>query len=291
MKKKMPFRIKTFLFTTLINWPLYSLLAFMMYKLRFLFFMKNMSGGMVFFMCVLLGLIFVILVTILTNLFSPRVKLQNQIEKEYETNGYSDRYIELCNQMIHYPGTNYYSNLAKKYIMQLTNAYMLKNDYQAALDMINKLDPAKMKELAERSSVNTLYLLQYFDVQMCVCEDKKDVMRARAVFDDALPYLEDKKGKVLSAPLVKNEIYMRYYLLMQEFDKAKSYVDDIMKRAKNADIRFIGNLMYAIIYTRMHNFGEAERYLALCEAENETAVGRDYIENSRREIMKEKTTQ
>ena len=291
MKKKMPFRIKTFLLTTLINWPFYLWIAFLMYKLNFLFFMKNMSGGMVFFMYVLLGLLFDIFVMILLHVFSPIVKLQNQLETEYETNGYSDRYIELCNQMIHYPGTNYYSNIAEKYIMQLANAYMLKNDYQAALDMINKLDPAKMKELAERSSVNTLYLLQYFDVQMCVCEDKKDVRRARAVFEDALPYLEKKKRKVLSATLIVKEIYMRYYLLMQEFDKAKSYVDDIMKRAKNADIRFIGNLMYAIIYTRMHNFGEAERYLALCEAENETAVGRDYIENSRREIIKEKSSQ
>ena len=255
----MTFRLKSTLICMVVCWPLGAFVLWYTDAIRLLPF--EPGGFLKFLFYALGGLIFSVIITLVSSSISPAVRAQNAIESEKEKNGYSDRYIQLVEKEVDRRvknGSRLNSPIYFGYIFNLCNAYLVNDNPIAARDVINRIDPEAMKKYTKPSdTMAMLRLMQYFDAQICVCEDLRDYDRLERVFLDVKPYIETtyKRGNP-TLDFVIDEMYCTYSCMHGLFDDAMGYANDLLN-SKLRTYRYVGYHLQAKVYRYMGNFPAA----------------------------------
>ena len=284
----MGFRLRTFLICLILCWPLGSFALWWTSADRLFPFEATGFKGFLFY--ALGGLVFSLIVTLISSNLSPAVRAQNAIETEKEKNGFTDRYIELVEKELDRrvkSGSKLNSPIYMNYIFGLTNAYLVNDNPLAARDVINRVDPEVIKKYTKPSDPTAMTrLMQYFDVQICVCESLKDYDRLENVFLDAKPYMEMvyKKGNP-AADMSIREIYIVYNCMRGLYDEAAVYVKECLN-SKSRQIQWIGYHFQARVYKYMHQFDNARQSIANGEQLAKSPTEKMYVKLARKEIDK-----
>ena len=193
--------------------------------------------------------------------FSKSVKSQNAIMTEFEKNGYSEKFIELSSAEVNRLGANTvktrFNNIYVNYVLNLANAYLYHEDIQNAMETINRLSPEELKDNLDTGNLITMIaLLNYFDMQINICDEMKDLNRLQRVMADARPYFEKYRGKSPTADTIINESNCFYFRMMGQYDEAMRYADECLKKKDKLN-GYVGNLLKATVFADMGRVPEA----------------------------------
>lgn len=206
-----------------------------------------------------------VITTLLIMVFSKSVKNQNAIMTEFEKNGYSEKFIELSSAEVNRLGAtaakNRFSGIYVNYVLNLANAYLYREDLRNAMETINRLSPGEMKDSLDTGNLITVIaLLNYFDMQITICDEMKDLNRLQRVMMDARPYFEKYRGKSSTADTIINESNCFYFRMMGQYDEAMRYADECLKKKDKLN-GYVGNLLKATVFADMGRVPEAMQFI------------------------------
>ncbi len=258
----MGYRARSIAICTVLTGPIYAFLVFRIIRWGWLPFTFGMSVGLRLLISIIAGFVIAFVASVLILYLNPKSRAQAAIQTEYEKNGYSDRYIELLQAEVNrLSGKNDTSQIYLGYIRSLANAYLFHHDYQAAIETINLISPEVMMRKMGNYPGGGMQTVQYFGVQMAICESLKDPNRAEAVMRDAYPYIQANYGKSALGDIIIDEYYIMYYCIFGNYDQAFVYANHGMNRGDKPRFRLYGNVLYARVYMNMGDYDNADRYL------------------------------
>ena len=282
----MGFRTTNILFSTVLTGPLYAFIVGRLIKWGTLGPVKDLNGGIRFLICVVAGFAIAFVMSVLIMMLNAKSRIQAQIQTEFEKNGYSDHYIEITqaevNRLTQVGDT---SQIYIGYVRNLTNAYLSRHNHDAAIATINLINPEELMKRNKNKPFDNYFMLQFFDIQMAICESLQDPNRAYAVMRDAMPYIESGYGKSNGADVVIDEIYVKYYCTIKDFNQAFVYADHALHKGDNRIFGYIGNLFYAGIYENTGEFDKAEEHIDIAESYTKKNIEKKTIEMARSELI------
>ena len=219
-----------------------------------------------FLSCFVGGIILAIVTTVCIMLFSKDTKGQNEILSEFEENGYSDRYISLLQSEVRRHSIEYRSNNHKNNINyiecleRLADAYLFKEQVNEAMSTLNLINPEMRSWMAANNNLFVKKQLSgYYDVQMCICEELRDVQRANNVMREGSLYVSKAGIDHSALDLVNCEVLCTYNIVIGNYNTAMQYASFCLQ-AKNPAHQFTGNLLMSKVYYYIGDFESAKRY-------------------------------
>lgn len=220
------------------------------------------------------------LVALMIRLLSPNVKEQNNIYDEYDKNGYSDRYISLLSEAVNRAFKKPLNSIGIQYIMRLSEAYMMKDNIQESLNVINMISPQKYPDLLNPSN-KLLNIVLYYDIQMCLCEKLNDVNRANNIMNEAFSSLYRYYGKYFVYDLIISEIFSVYNSLNGNDKEAMEDAEFVSKYNRRL-AKYACNLQKARVYSLMGDKASANECLDIAKTFARKKAEIDKIDYCRR---------
>ena len=284
----MSFKAKNMLVSIIFMWPSFFLFIFSMFHILHLH--RSIPTSVQVLIYIFGSLVLALLWTAAIHLFSPDVKGQNAIMGELETNGYSEHFLEVTSAEVYRlkeknmtPSSRMY-NIYLGYVLNLANAYAYMDNTNAALETIALINPEDLKRKSQDKNPNfRMNFINYFDVQMNICEDMKNSERLDRVMYDASPYLEEFYGKNFQHDASINEAYTIYYLMHGDFSTATQYANNSIGRSDNLN-RYVGNLLMAKILKYQGRYTEAFYYTEVARNFAKAPASIQFIEKLSSEI-------
>ena len=193
---------------------------------------------------------------------SQLYKLQCDMVKEFEANGYSDKFFEIADQ-----GVGLCSDkprdlpFLKTFVYNATECAIFHDDPNLALQYMMHIDRDMVDKKAASFVDDGQSAVTYFGAQMLICVAKGDKARGSNVIEDAKPYFEKYYGKRPIIDLIIDKAYANYYYLIEDDEKTKEYA---MKVSGNSVYRAKNMISSEILLAKMERRrGNTERVDAL----------------------------
>lgn len=284
----MSFKAKNFLVSIVIMWPSFFIFIFSMIHIFRVH--RSLSTPLLVFIYIFGSLLITLLWAGSVQLFSKDVKGQNAIMGELEKNGYTEHFLEVTSAEVYRlkekntsPSSRMY-NIYLGYILNLANAYGYMDNTNAALETIALINPEDLKRKSQDKNPNfRMNLINYFNVQMNICEDIRDLERLDRVMYDASPYLEEFYGKNFQHDASINEAYTIYYLMHGDISTATQYANNSIGRSDKLN-RYVGNLLMAKILKYQGRYNEAFSYTEVARNFATSPASKQFIEKLANEI-------
>ena len=258
----MSYRWKTIIGTWIFSLPIYILVMIMSTLVihavkQWNFFAK--AGY-----CIIGGAFLCFVVSVVTIYLNRKVTVQNRIYGELLKSGHSVQYLELLEteaELVQNNGNGLYYYV----IIQLANEYVFRHRAMEAIECLNRIKPGEIKTIAGSRNLN-LYLCQYYDVQMAICDELNDPVRAENVMRDAGPYIQAIYGKNPLKNATIDEAYILYNCLQGKYDDALVHAEQITAYSNSETFRYVQNFEKTIIYGYMGDFDKLTRYADMAGA-------------------------
>ena len=221
---------------------------------------------------------------------SPVASLHNEYMKEIRENGYSDRFLELADQGLKMcSSTDHDFVYQKDFALYGAEAYILREEYDKALEYLNKVDinSIKKKDLSFLDGGQGLAV--FFAIQMEYCNQTKDVERARRVYNDAIGYIDDFYGKGDDMDLFIDDFYCYYNYLNGDYVQAKRHAEKIIDNNLHKKSKMIGgHLHLASIYKKLGDQEKVDELLDEAEKlleESDSAISKQVYEIQKKRLQ------
>ena len=266
---KLNFKQRTTLISILACWPIFGLSLVRLIDFYIIDdLVPDFTGIGRFMLSALIALLLSVIFTFLIQTCSASTRAQNDIMTELETNGETQRFIELTEQEINRlitTGKAYkYYRFFSQYVELQADAFLMQHNPQAAIQSINRINLQDMEAYLGRY-LGDDRILGYFDVQMAIAEELCDSDRATAIMRDAAPYLQKVNEKNLAHFIIANEVYFSYYMAIGNPAKAYEHARKYFEHSSNRFCSFLGNSCSVKVFIKTAQFIEAERFLQNAE--------------------------
>ena len=255
----MKYKMKIFLLTTIIGWAALMLAFGFFFDRIIIDIIPIEPAGLKWAIIAAVSLLVAILCTLSTWTFNKHNKMKLDAEAELVANGYSPKYLELLKKQVDALSQNPGNRNFAPAVVRLANAYLVFDEPDAAFHTINRLNPMALKTKFTSSSADQKILMDYFDVQMAVCEEINDLMRADAVMQDARQFIDRIYRKSLMTDLNIDEMCCCYYCMYGDFKIAQSFADHVA--GYRGTMVFYSHLLNAKICNYRGDYNGADSYL------------------------------
>ena len=188
---------------------------------------------------------------------NPAYKLQGDLKRELKNNGYTDRILEIADQGIEacgdVPGNK---NYLKDFALFAAECCIINHYTDRALEYMNKIDVFEIQRRDVAYLDYGMTVASFYGVQMELCMELHDPLRAKRVIEEGSTYLIDNYGKMPQIDVMIDDIYANYFYLIDDFDQAKERVQRILNSQVYQNSKMInGHLLMALI---AHRTGDTE---------------------------------
>jgi hypothetical protein len=251
-----------FLIMLFLSWGVLTLFTWFIYDRVVIDFVEIKPAGLEWAIIPGIGLVMSIVATLLS-LTNKTAWLKIDAEGELHDHGYTPKYLEMMKKVVEElkptPGKRDFPSS----VVRLANAYLVFDQPDAAYQTINLLNPNALKSKFTSSPADQSMLMNYYDVQMAVCEELCDLRRADAVMQDARPFIDRVYKSSSLTDLAIDEMCCTYYCMYGDFGIAQSFADHCM--SKQGNYILFGHLLNAKICNYQGDYKGADSYLHAAE--------------------------
>ena len=169
----------------------------------------------------------------------PLGKLYSEFRKEYFTNGYSERYFELFDKAVtaYKNGEKIDLVYLKDFVLFTVDYYNATEQYDKALELILMINEKQLTEKKMTFIDSGMSAVAYYGCLMETYRGLNDRGNAIYMIERAKPVLEmDFKHEVLK--MGSDAVYYNYYMLIENYDRAKEFADKLMSYSSPEADRF-----------------------------------------------------
>ena len=279
----MSFKLKSSIIGIALCTPLFYLMDTWTDVFRFLSKYGRGKGDLIY---LAISFVSAVLLTLIIQLTSKSVKNQNVMEDELRQNGLSDRFCEVAQKELARFGPNEMKLYHFKYLLLLTVGYARRNRIQDALNTINRINPEIIYKRINVPSTRTMFALQYYDAQVCICEMMNDIGRLDNVMEAGKKLFDENAGgKDIMNKMLLDEIYSIYYAMHGEYEEAMKFADHCISLNNHA-AEICGYGYKAKIYARMGQVENANEFIRTAESMIKNPLERQEIEDLKSFVSK-----
>ncbi len=206
---------------------------------------------------VFFGFLLTFLIALILSYMHRRINLIVLLNSEFEQNGYSDKYIDILNDYLKKNASKDSLFHRCQFYTFLANAYLYKQDVQAAIYAIGNITPEEIRYgLKASNKLHLAAILSFFDIEMQICAELHNPDRADAVMRDAEPYIKPFYGKSGSMDNLIDEINASFYMAHNDYENAVASIGTRSGKSYG----FIASLIKCRVYIY---FGKKEEAMNL----------------------------
>lgn len=194
---------------------------------------------------IMAGLLLLFIIALILSYVKRHMNLLVLLNSEFETNGYSDKYIDILNNYLRKYALKDSQFYRCQYYVFLANAYLFRQDIQSAINVIGNVSPHEVQSGLKASNKQHLQvILSFFDVEMQICAELHNPDRADAVMRDAEPYIKPFYGRSARIDIFIDEINASYYMAHNDYENAVASIGS--RTGKSYE--FISSLIKCRVY-------------------------------------------
>lgn len=282
----MGFKAKMLIIISVLIFPCWFLLVYNVTKPGGIFAISGLEGGKHILLVFGVSFVLSIVVTLCTTFLSAKANNQLNIENEVQKNGYTDKYYELLKGEIERLSakSDTTDNIYTDYILKLSNYYMIKHLPEEALNTVNVLNLYILKENAKKNDAGKMKLLNYYNIQLCICDDLDDLNRAYNIMEDAKAFINImSNSKSVMIQLSVDEFCSTFYAMCGDYGLAEQYADKMEFLSVSG--KTVANIQYSKIRTHQGDFEGAHAFLDNAEeSKGKNKMLQDMIQSMREEV-------
>ncbi len=255
----MNYKTKSILFISILSWLGLGIAIYYFYTevIQDIFYLPSplLKWGII----IGSSLVISVLVNVLTLNFNESFRLKFDAEAELYDHGYTEKYLDLLEKQADFLADKPANNNFAPTLVRLANTYLFFERPNDAYQCINRLNPKELQLKFTSGPVYQKNLMDFYDVQMAVCEELGNLQRADAVMQDARPFIDHIYKKSMTTDLVIAEMCCTYYSMYGDFDIAQTFVKYI--ESKGSAYAFYCHMMNAKICNYRGDYNGADAYL------------------------------